>query len=755
MASRAKRQNGDQCTLPELRIILLGRDWLEKSQTGNTILDRKLFDTRRDVEMCVRRQSLVDGRQVTVVNTSDRCIQYSVQDPLLVHRNIEASISMCQPGPHAFLMVIPLNSRKGREWTVEGPLKLLNHILWRHMMVVFTQCEKLRGMSLEEHIVRHGFLQEMVEKCGHRYHALNTRANTWGNDVTQVPELLRKIDEMVAGGPAYVVMNERFSMAIEVKRMAEEERASLRRMKVQRQRETLRSLLRGKSHQLSEAEQRIMIVGPRLVGKSSSGNSILGKKTFEDGHTTSHSVKRQGDITVRQVTVVDTPGWHGRYCTEDTPEVVKIEITQGASLCAPEPHAVLVVVRCDETFTGTDRSRAEEKLNLIGRSVWSQAIVLFTWGDKLGDTAIELHIERWPALQWLVDKCSNRYHVFDNTSPAGGPQVTELLEKIEETVMGNDGEHWLKMYWELRESKKKLTKSSEEIGRRLEEEERENDKLKRMIEEEERKVEEIDKRYEEKDGMLKEMEQRNTMKEKKIEDRRMEYEREKESLKQMCVEKDRALDQMERKHERESQELRDNIENLEKRKSEREEELNAMIVEIQKELQENKQKYEMKEVEISMLERDVAELKQQNKVREDMINHVKIKEDRIQLHRVESTAPADMVDNSYLKTQHRNLRKTQMLSQKDGERQRDTAGREQRVGDEQREAPWLKIGAAVLGAVVGAMAGSVRAPLSAATGTTIGAAAGVLLGSLLIQEEEARDKKVVSDSPECPYLIKN
>lgn len=77
----------------------------------------------------------------------------------------------------------------------------------------------------------------------------------------------------------------------------------------------------------------------------------------------------------------------------------------------------------------------------------------------------------------------------------------------------------------------------------------------------------------------------------------------------MCVEKDRALDQMERKHKRESKELRDKIENLENRMFEREEELNAMIVETQKELQENKQRYEMKEVEISMLERDVAELK--------------------------------------------------------------------------------------------------------------------------------------------------
>lgn len=148
---------------------------------------------------------------------------------------------MYQPGPHAFLMVIHLNSHKGRELTVEGPLKLLNHTLWRHMMVVFTQCEKLRGMSLEEHIARHGFLQEMVGKCGHRYHALNTRAmmslrsqSCWG-----------EIDKMVAGGLGYVVMNERFSMETEVRR-AEEERVNLRLMNVQRHRDTLRSLLREK-----------------------------------------------------------------------------------------------------------------------------------------------------------------------------------------------------------------------------------------------------------------------------------------------------------------------------------------------------------------------------------------------------------------------------------------------------------------------------------------------------------------------------
>ncbi|KAI4876636.1 hypothetical protein NFI96_001151 [Prochilodus magdalenae] len=194
---------------------------------------------------------------------------------------------------------------------------------------------------------------------------------------------------------------------------------------------------KGDSHHLPEL--RIVLLGNKYAGKSSAGNTILNKEEFEFKETC-QCVKRQGEVAGRHITVVEAPGWWKNIPVEENTELLKQEIMLSVSLCSPGPHALLLILSVDSVFKENYRSVLEGYLKLFTDTVWSHTIVLFTFGDCLGDTPIEQHIEsEGKELKWLVEKCGNRYHVLNNKNRSDDTQVTELLEKIEEMVAANSG----------------------------------------------------------------------------------------------------------------------------------------------------------------------------------------------------------------------------------------------------------------------------------------------------------------------------
>ncbi|KAF1373114.1 hypothetical protein PFLUV_G00256960 [Perca fluviatilis] len=186
--------------LPEVRLVVLGWRWPGKSLTGNTIIGREEFRLERAAEFCVKRQTEVLGRQVIVVDTPG---WFSAQDtPPSYKQELVRGASLCPPGPHVFLLVIPVGMfTEVDRARIEEHVSLFGERVWKHTIVVFTWAEVLKTISIERYIRREGKeLQWVLEKCKRRYFVIN---NCIFGEHPQVGRLLEKVEKIVAEEGGY------------------------------------------------------------------------------------------------------------------------------------------------------------------------------------------------------------------------------------------------------------------------------------------------------------------------------------------------------------------------------------------------------------------------------------------------------------------------------------------------------------------------------------------------------------------------
>ncbi|XP_010890053.2 GTPase IMAP family member 4 [Esox lucius] len=182
-----------------LRIILIGEREAGKSAVGNAILGRGAFDTVGvKTRTAVRRRGKVAGRQVTVVDTPGWEWFPSRGSSLEARKEIIRGVSLCQPGPHVILLVVPLSfsfTQREHQAAVDH-VEMLGEHAWGHTLVLFTvKGERLKDTTLEEEVEESEELEGLVKRCGGRCHALYGRTRK-GQD--PVAELMEKLDDMWA-----------------------------------------------------------------------------------------------------------------------------------------------------------------------------------------------------------------------------------------------------------------------------------------------------------------------------------------------------------------------------------------------------------------------------------------------------------------------------------------------------------------------------------------------------------------------------
>lgn len=184
---------------------------------GNTLLAYKRFAVRACqqavTESCQVGYRCFNNRHLVVVDTPGFFANKDDEEEKTC-RKIGEALQITVPGPHAFVIVLPLSGGARVTTDVEKGYRFISGLFgecaFNYCIIVFTGLDNLNADEITvEDFLKHSTasLNELMKKCGQKYVAFDNRASPDEKDKkTQL--LLDLIDEKIKNNDNQVFQNE-------------------------------------------------------------------------------------------------------------------------------------------------------------------------------------------------------------------------------------------------------------------------------------------------------------------------------------------------------------------------------------------------------------------------------------------------------------------------------------------------------------------------------------------------------------------